>query len=223
MKKVFMFIVALFLTFSLASCGNGGNVDTTLKLDWENKELYNNYLKNIEFKEECIKLESYDTKATRFDVYLPKDIKGSSMYSVTSVEEQINDKLVDFSVSYNSFSYINSQNGGTYILNLLQNKKDDIKSAYGDFAIYDDAFTAWTHKIYCDKEAVEGKTRELLCLYLPIKVEYFTAIKDQDAKKTLETYMLVPVMAKLDYNDVITKDFSEFKVFNFTIKDGLLA
>lgn len=236
MKKLVAIVMGLVSLLALASC-NKSEIDYTLDQTVREKELYKDWMANVEFSEERIPTEGYDVNNTRFEVFLPKDIKSASRYTVDSIESYYSGHSVRVAISY--WCFYNISNVTSEITNQVSSVYDEtIAKAYEGIIEPKNYTTSWQSNLEqadLDKlsAAQEGKTRSAVVLYTPCKINYYLAKEGEAAKQVLETYAIIPVYSevlylnspaegeslKLDDEHIIAKNFSSVAL---NIKDGLL-
>ncbi len=196
--------MTIFGVFGLASCGKN-EIDYTLDESSKGTKIYESWLKDVKFSSEKIAMEgdNYGPKATRYEIFLPEDIKASSKYVTQSIEAAYNDNNKQVSFAY--WSLFTLGNASMEVCNQVSTiYESKIKAAYAGTNITPENYTkGWITSVNIKGdnalEFVEGKERGLSILYMPIRVMFYLAKENADAQPKVETYALVPVYYELGY------------------------
>ena len=234
MNKLLFLPILILTFFALAGCSN--NVDYTYVEAFANKEMYNDWIKNVEFSDKFIvenEENMPDKKATRFEIYLPKNIVESTRYVTTDIEEIYNDRYE--SVVATAYSFSNLSQVNAMVLNTVNLKKKDIRDAYNKTTSLNDkeyagldlpeSYSVFWSMTFGKADltahtAKEGYNRAVATAYIPVKIDYFTAKDKSDAVKTLTTHVILPVTTTLTYtkNGALDTDSKFLKFSSVELK-----
>lgn len=208
MKKLVAIIMGLVSLIALASCNNG-ETDYTLDSTVKEKELYKNWMAGVEFSTERIQTENYDVNNTRFEIFLPTDIKTASRYTVDSIESYYTGHSVRAAISY--WCFFNISNVTSEITNQVSSVYEStIAPSYTGIVETKDYVKNWQTNLATEDlnklvGEQNGKTRSLVVLYAPCKINYYLAKEGSEAQHVLETYAIFPVYSELLYLDTPTE------------------
>ena len=202
MKKLLIFLMTIFGVFGLASCSSN-EVDYTLDQTSREKAIYKSWIKDVEFDSTKIPMEGqgYQKTDTRYEIFLPTDIEGSSRYAAQSIEEAYSDSNKSVKIGY--WSLFNLANVSHEICKQVSKGYDEtVKNAYTKVTPVDYTkqwFTDVDIKGENGLEFVEGKERGISVLYFPVKIMFYLAKDGSDALPKIETFAIVPVYYEVGY------------------------
>ena len=224
MKKQYFAALAMAGLLLTTSCNGKNSYALDITGINSEKEVVDQWLGNVSYSSEYV--NTIDNTQDHYRIYLPTNIEESLRVNVLNVEELINDKFSRFNVVYGSTSLTSTSL--TYVAN--------IASLYVTVDTLDfDARVSATSSIACGlgdaSESVEGKTRSLYTVYLPMYVEHY-GVYSKNVKLDTKTYVIVPITYGVTYStgsdllaslEGVDEDIKSLQSITFKTNNGVLA